>query len=233
MPSDDTAVGYTIWGSDYAAYGPVELPALIDWIKDERVTSDTWIFVECNHRWEKAAHLPELQMFFKRQAALSSDTCPSENLVSPDILRRVKILSTLSDEQLARFVKIMDLKQVPQWTQIVKQGDHGDAMYLVLEGELRVRLLVEGRETTLATLGAGEFFGELSLFDQGPRAADVVSNYESTVLKISAADFEKLTYDAPDLIAPILFAIGKTLTARIRADNKRYHDSIAYYSAAH
>ena len=64
------------------------------------------------------------------------------------------------------------------------------------------------------------------LIDQGPRSADVFANCESTLLKVSAADFEKLTREAPDLAAPILFAVGKTLTARIRADNKRYHDSV-------
>ncbi|HYV30079.1 MAG TPA: cyclic nucleotide-binding domain-containing protein, partial [Candidatus Binatia bacterium] len=121
---------------------------------------------------------------------------------------------------------------VKQWTEIVGQGQHGDAMYLVLEGELRVRLMIGGKETILVTLSAGEFFGEISLFDHGPRSADVVANTDSLLLKIPASKFEKLLTQAPDLAAPFLFAMAKTLTARIRADNKRYRDSIHLARAA-
>ena len=85
---------------------------------------------------------------------------------------------------------------------------------------------VKGKETILATLGAGEFFGDISLFDQGPRSADVVANTDSTVLKISSSAFEQLAKAAPELATPFLRAIGKTLSARIRADNKRYGDSV-------
>jgi CRP-like cAMP-binding protein len=99
-------------------------------------------------------------------------------------------------------------------------------MYLVLEGELRVRIMVDGKETLLLTLGPGDFFGEISLFDHGPRSADVLANQQSLLLKISAASFDKLVKEAPDLAAPFLFAMGKTLSARIRSGNKRYHDSI-------
>ncbi|MDB6124000.1 MAG: cAMP-binding protein [Pedosphaera sp.] len=222
----DSAVGYIIWGSDGITYGPVGLPDLVSWIKDGRVAADTWIFIEGNNSWKKACHILELQMFFHEKGAPMADRSATSNGVDTRILRRVKILAGLSDEQLDRFVKFMEIIQVFQWTQIVKHGEHGDAMYLILEGELRVRIMVDGRETTLATLGAGEFFGEISLIDQGPRSADVFANYESTLLKVSASDFEKLTCEAPDLAAPILFAIGKTLTGRIRADNKRYHDSV-------
>jgi CRP-like cAMP-binding protein len=105
-------------------------------------------------------------------------------------------------------------------------------MYLVLEGELRVRMMVAGKETILVTLSAGEFFGEISLFDHGPRSADVVANQDSLLLKITATAFEKLRSEAPDLAAPFLYAIAKTLTARIRADNKRYRDSIAFARSA-
>ena len=107
-----------------------------------------------------------------------------------------------------------------------------DGMYLVLDGELRVRLMINGKETILAALGPGECFGEIALFDQGPRSADVIANKESILLKISSEAFDKLRRDAPELSAPILFSIGKTLAARIRADNKRIKDSVSFARAA-
>jgi hypothetical protein len=225
----DSAQFY-IWGIDQSAYGPVELPTLVSWIKDERVFADTWIFVQREVTWRRAAEIPELQMFFHRQA--SAPAVNASASIKPATLRRVKILATFSDAQLEHFAQFTELQRVPQWTVVVKQGEHGDTMYLILEGELRVRLVVNGKETILATLGPGDFFGDMSLFDHGPRSADVVANVDSTVLKISATNFASLTEAAPDLAAPFLLAASKTLAARIRADNKRLRDSVSFSGAA-
>jgi CRP/FNR family cyclic AMP-dependent transcriptional regulator len=234
MPSEESASGYFIWGADLQAYGPVELPTLVSWIKDERVLADTWIFLERGGCWEKAEHTPELQMFFHarpshQKVEAEAGTADEEiDGVSPAVLRHVKVLGGLNDEQLARFVRIMQVKQIPQGKQLAKQGDPSDAMYLVVEGELRLRAHTEGREHTLASIHAGEFFGEIALFDHGPRSADVIATTDCTLVKVPAAEFEKFVYETPDLAAPFLLALAKTLTTRMRSENRRYRDSIAY-----
>jgi len=230
-------VAYSIWAADNVVYGPVELPILIGWVKDERVLADTWVFDGQNDRWRKASSLPELQLFFRKKrdaAAPAAESAPlvGKSGITPGMLRRVKALADLNDDQLARFMAFMESQSVRQWAQIVKQGDPDDGMYLVLDGELRVRLLIGGKETTLATLGPGECFGEIALFDQGPRSADVIANKESVLLKITTEAFDKLRREAPELSAPILFSISKTLAARIRADNKRIKDSVNFARAA-
>ena|SRR5579872_1123985 len=239
MPSDDSAAGYCIWGVDHAVYGPVELPTLVGWIKDERVIADTWLFVERSDCWEKAARVAELQMFFHTHPHSQDPATPGVSTagplpdsLSPGALRHVKILACLSDEQIERFVQLMEVQAVPNGAQVTKQGEQGDAMYLVLEGELRLRSMVEGRETSLGTLGAGEYFGEISLFDHGPRSATAVASQDSALLKMSASQLEKLIYEAPDLAAPVLFAIAKTFTTRVRSENKRYRDSMSFVHAA-
>ena len=227
---------FKIWGVDDVVYGPVELPTLISWVKEERVTADTWIFHAENDRWHKAAAVPELQLFFPRRASSPASSPAAETpltQVKTGMLRRVKILADLNEDQLERFVSFMEVNPVRQWSEIVKQGQSGDAMFLVLEGELRVRLMINGKETILATLLAGECFGEIALYDQGPRSADVVANSDSLLVKISAASFEHLAGEAPDLATPFLRAVGKTLTARIRADNKRFGDSVKFARAAY
>jgi len=148
-------------------------------------------------------------------------------------LRRVRILAGLTDNQLQRFLELMEPQQSRQWDQIVKEGSPGDAMYLLLEGEVRVRLIIAGKESILATLCAGEFFGEVALFDHGARSADVIANTDCLLLKIPTAAFQKLVQEVPELAAPFLYAIGRTLIARIRADNKRYRDSIAFARTLH
>ncbi|MEW6304571.1 MAG: cyclic nucleotide-binding domain-containing protein [Verrucomicrobiota bacterium] len=237
MNTADDSIGFRIWGADDVVYGPVELPTLVDWVREERVEANTWIFSEASDSWTKASKLPELSIVFRKRTPGAGPGRQQENTplvkgIQPGMLRRVKILSEFNEQQLGRFVQFMEVQQVRQFSEIVKKGDHGDSMFLVLEGEVRVRVMNAGRETTLVTLPAGEFFGEMTLFDQGPRSADVVANNDTTLLKISAEKFQKLITEVPDLATPFLVAITKTLTARIRADNKRYQDSMNFGRAA-
>jgi CRP-like cAMP-binding protein len=236
MSPSASASSYRIWGVDNVVYGPVALPTLIQWVQQERVTAGTWVHLQPADTWQKAAQIAELKDAF----AAGPDAAPAPSPVPgkasgslrPGSLRRVKILSNLSDTQLERFVEFMELRRVRAWDDIVREGSPGDAMYLLLEGEVRVRLMIAGKETILTTLAAGEFFGEVALFDHGPRSADVIANKECLLLRVPAGAFQRLVAEAPDLAAPFLFAIAKTLIARIRADNKRYRDSIAFARSA-
>lgn len=235
MGAESSETDFTVWGVDHAAYGPVELPTLVAWVKGERVTADTWIYDAKNGAWQKAAQVAELQMFFRpKSSAPSGAASPGQPIteIEAKALRRVKILAGMTDEQLERFATFMELERIQAWAEVVKQGDHGNTMYLILEGEFRVRVKIDGKETILTTLSIGEFFGDISLFDHGPRSADVVANKDGLVLKVSAESFERLAAEAPDLATPFLLAMGKTLAARIRHDNKRYSDSVKMARAA-
>jgi hypothetical protein len=230
MVTDDKT-GFKIWAVDNVVYGPVELPTLVSWVKEDRVTAETWIYAEAADAWNKACRVPELNMFFRGHAGTGAGPASEANFVralglKPGALRRIKIFAGMNDSQLERFLNYMQVANARQFAEVVKIGEPGDAMYLVLDGEVRVRLVINGKETTLAALGPGEFFGEIALFDHGPRSADVVANMDSTLLKISAGDFERLAKEAPELATPFLLAMGKTLTQRIRADNKRYRETI-------
>src|SRR5581483_6800005 len=115
MAELSTDTGYIVWGIDQTAYGPVELPTLVAWIKDERVTADTWVFSARNEGWQKASQISELQMFFrKRVAAGNGPPAPANAAPGPGVLRRVKILAGMTDEQIGRFAKCMEIEKVPQ-----------------------------------------------------------------------------------------------------------------------
>jgi cAMP-binding proteins - catabolite gene activator and regulatory subunit of cAMP-dependent protein kinases len=233
MASSVTEAVFIVWGIDQIAYGPVELPTLVSWVKDERVTADTWVYAGKSGAWQKASSVPELQMFFRsKSGADSNKSAHAVNGIDIRALRRVKILANMNDDQLEKFCQFMVVEDVPQFGVIVKQGDRGDTMYLILQGELRVRINTGGSETVLATLSVGEFFGDISLFDQGPRSADVVANTDSVLVKITAEAFQEFAKASPEMATPFLLSVGKTLTARIRADNKRYGDSVRFARAA-
>ena len=93
------------------------------------------------------------------------------------------------------------------------------------------RSVVNGRETVIVTFGPGEFFGDLALFDHGPRSADVVARLDSILLRMSALAFQRLTREAPALATPFLQATARTMAARIRADNQRLTRLAQQYSA--
>lgn len=207
---------YYIWGIDNSPYGPVELPLLLEWIGDGRVLADTWVFEQSAGNWGKASQFPELQARF----GAAHETAGTLGL-TPGLLRRIKIFANLKDAQLAHLADFMEPQDVPQHAVIFSQGDVGDAMFLVLAGEFRARSLMGEEESIFATFGAGDFFGDMALFDNGPRSADVVANVDSKLLKISAVNFYRLIREAPALATPFLQATARTLSSRIRADNKR------------
>jgi CRP/FNR family cyclic AMP-dependent transcriptional regulator len=208
---------FFIWGIDDSPYGPIELPTLVNWIKDERVVADTWVFARRDSTWQRAADIAELKMFFGKKFARTVDG----QAITPGILRRIKILADLNDAQLSHLSDFLEVHRVSQWDIVVRMGEPGDAMYFVLEGELRARVLAGERETILSTFGAGEFFGDIALFDHGPRSADVLANTDSTLLRLSSIAFHRLAKEAPALATPFLQATSRTLASRIRADNKR------------
>ena len=258
MDTNNASNEYRVWARDDVVYGPVDLPTLIYWTTDQRITPDTWVYVGRLDSWVKARSLAELARplsgihppSMPGRVKATSPAAPSSTPdtvvlsrkqeqpvpasdVDPLVLRHVKLFASFSLDQLTRFLPYLWLQAAPGSTMVVKQGDPGDAMYVLLEGEARVRLLIGGKETILATLEAGSFFGEFFLFDQGPRSADVVTNVESTLLRISVAAFQRLVAEAPDLATPFLLAIGKTLAVRIRTDNKRFQDAVQFARLFH
>src|SRR2546429_7167311 len=102
MPDDNIEPVYRVWGADNVAYGPVGLPSLVSWIKEERVTADAWGFLEAERSWQKAAKVPELKMFFQSQSAGAAVGGPeprpgsaASHGIKPCSLRRTKPLPAI------------------------------------------------------------------------------------------------------------------------------------------
>jgi hypothetical protein len=224
---------YRVWGTDKVAYGPLELATLIQWIDEERLTDKSWVLSEDANRWLSAADAPELQPHFAAKAA-GAAKADREALarpaaaLAPEALRGIKLFASLEPSQLGSFLRYLDVVRFPQFSHIVRQGQRGDAMYVVAEGEVRVITIVEGKESILATLSKGDCFGEISLLDQGPRSADVIANRDSVLLRLSNSAFERLVREAPALSVPFLLALSRALVHCIRHINKKYEDSIRF-----
>ncbi len=229
---DNTAVQFRTWGLDNIAYGPVELPTLVGWVREGRVLPNSWIFRDDKSEWVRAQDVNELKLFFKTKPARGSAGATPAGDIQPGSLRRIKVLADMEERQLASLLQYLEVVKLLPNAVVFRKGDHGDAMFMVLEGEVRARVLIDGRESTLSTMTAGECFGEIAIIDEGPRSADVLANVESVLLKISAGALKRLFQEAPALAAPFLLALSKTITGRVRALTKRYEDSIHFARTA-
>ncbi len=220
---------YKIIAADDHVYGPIDLDTIRQWVKDERVGAKTWVYESITDRWSYASKISALSDLFPDATTAASQTPAPSGSSSLRVghLRRLKVFADMSEELIARFLTLVEPVHVRSHTVIVRQGDLGDCMYLLLEGVVRVRIGSTGKETELARLEAGDFFGEICLFDEGPRSADCVSNTECTLLKITKPTFHKLMDQQPDAAVRFLFAVIRTVEARIRNQNKKYTDTWA------
>jgi len=223
---------YRAWGADNIAYGPVELPALVTWIKQGKVNADSWVFREKNSTWSRASDLAELKILFKSKLSPNAAASAAAAGIQPASLRRIKMLADVDEKLLASLLPYLEVVKVPPFGTVVNKGEHGDALFMVLEGEVRARVMIGGIETTLATLGVGECFGELAIVDQGPRSADVLANQPTVLIKVSNGALKKLFAEAPALAAPFTLALTRVIAQRVRALNKRYEDSIHFSRTA-
>src|SRR5579871_586522 len=150
----------------------------------------------------------------------------SDVVLSPGSLRRLKVFADMAEEQIALFVELVEPLRVKANRVIAKRDEPGDSMYLLLDGNVRVSEVTDGRETILATLETGDFFGEVCLFADGLRTADVVAIRDCTLLKITSKDFDAVLAQHPDVAALFLRSVLRVVVSRIRTMDKKYLDSM-------
>jgi signal transduction histidine kinase len=130
-----------------------------------------------------------------------------------DELRQVPLLADLSEEDLERLYEMAETVSVPAGQLVLREGDTGDSLYIVLEGELEVTKRRGGQEVVLSSYEPGQFFGEMALLERAPRSASVRTLRESRMLAIDQAAFQTLLSRSPS--AP--FNILRTVTSRLRS----------------
>jgi CRP-like cAMP-binding protein len=109
--------------------------------------------------------------------------------VNNDVLRQAPLFSALDDEAATALRSSMDDSRLRRGEVLFREGDEGDQLYIVTEGKVKLgRTSADGRENLLAILGPGQMFGELSLFDPGPRSATVTAVTDTTFSSLSHED---------------------------------------------
>lgn len=96
---------------------------------------------------------------------------------------------------------------------IICEGEEGNCMFVIQEGEVEVVILGEdGQEIRLAVRGQGDFFGEMAIFDRDVRSATVRAHGEARVLTVDKKNFMRRVHEDPSLA----FRLVETMSRRIR-----------------
>ena len=126
-------------------------------------------------------------------------------------LKGVDLFSQIPGEDLAQVAQIAKELYFEKGSQIIKQGDVGDCLYLIIEGEVRV--LSDDQE--IARLGDKESVGEMSILDAEPRSASVLAASDVVLLEIKQDDFYEMISERPEIAQGVI----KVLTRRLRGNH--------------
>jgi CRP-like cAMP-binding protein len=127
--------------------------------------------------------------------------------------RKVPLLAHCSKQELGFVASRADELDLPAGRRLTRQGDPGDAFYILLGGEAEVE--VDGRPRR--TLKPGDFFGEISMLDRGPSTATVVTSTPAHLVVMSHSQFRDAIKGNDELLTKVLAAMGERLRADLRA----------------
>jgi glutaminase len=146
---------------------------------------------------------------------------PAESL--PADLGVQELLGGLAAEELGAVERVVEVLKVPAGEVVFREGDHADAIYFVLSGLVSVRLPLAGggRDRRLATLGAGVAVGEMAFLDEGRRSADVVTEVDSVLARLSIDDLRDIGRASPQVIATFSANLARNLSGRLRRANEQ------------
>lgn len=146
-----------------------------------------------------------------------------------EALRRVPYFATMDPVKLKLLAFASDRFQMPAGGVICRQGDPGDAAYILLEGEAEVVVTTEdGKRLTIAHVPRNTFLGEMAVLRNTPRNATVIAASPITALKVGKDAFFQLMRDVPQLALEVM----RELAERVEDTTAKLRDARAKLEAA-
>jgi CRP-like cAMP-binding protein len=129
-----------------------------------------------------------------------------------EVLRRCELFASLDPADLDAVLAQTVTRRFEHATTVLRRGDPGASMMILLAGRVRVGLTSEdGREVTLGILGPGDILGEMALLDGEPRSADAVALEECAVLVLERARFQRLLRERPEMSQQLIAVLCRRL----------------------
>lgn len=134
-------------------------------------------------------------------------------------LRKIRLFSTLTARELKVVLALRHERHYLAGEIVFDEGDEGQAIYAIADGEVEILRNDGERSRRLALLGPGEIFGELALLDQAPRAAQARAGSDCRLVVFFRADFMGLLETHPKTASKIALSLARHLGARLRQAN--------------
>ncbi len=150
-------------------------------------------------------------------------TTPDPDLATVrDILRAVPFFRELTEQDLDQLVRLGRIVAYPKDMVIFREGDKGEALYVVVQGTVRiVKQAPEAWDGTMAFVEPGGCFGEMALVDDFPRSATAIAEDDCAVLFFGRDELLDLFHDEPVIGRKILSAFCRNLSLRLRQASDR------------
>ena len=140
-----------------------------------------------------------------------------------DVVRQAPLFAALSDEDAQALLQRMSRARIERGDVLFEEGEPGDRLYVITSGKVKLgRRSPDGRENLLAVLGPGEMFGELSLFDPGPRTATATAVAETQLIGLGNEQLSQLLGAHPRIAGTLLAALAR----RLRRTNENLADLV-------
>ncbi len=132
-------------------------------------------------------------------------------------LRTVSVFKDLAEPHLVALALRLRERTLKKGEVLFREGDKGNEMFLIREGTIVISKPVLGRvEQVLARMGRGEFFGEMSLFDQSPRSATIQAETDTLLLYLDRESLHQFIEISPRAAAAFFFQMVQVFVARLR-----------------
>ena len=140
-----------------------------------------------------------------------------------EVVRRAPLFTALDEAAAVSLRASMDTVKIAKGSILFKEGDDGEHVYIIIDGKLKLGTSSgDGRENLLSILGPGEMFGELSLFDPGPRTSTATAVTDAKLLSLSHEKVIPWLKQNPEVSLQLL----TRLSQRLRRTNEAVGDLV-------
>jgi CRP-like cAMP-binding protein len=180
-----------LWEDDRAAHAAVDWTRLLN-------DDDEWI--------------RECAAFAQNYGEPKMDSITTLSLMDRILfLKRVPLFAALSPTDLKQLAAIATEEIFPDGEVIAQQGEPGDAMFVIVSGEVSICIENNGSEAEVARRSSGDFVGELAIILREPRNATLIALGEVRTLCIDQKNFEGLIRERPEVSLVIIQVLSKRL----------------------
>jgi CRP/FNR family transcriptional regulator, cyclic AMP receptor protein len=143
--------------------------------------------------------------------------------IDEDVVRKAPLFTALDEADALSLRANMDSVKIAKGSVLFAEGDEGDHLYVIVEGKLKLGTSSgDGRENLLSILGPGEMFGELSLFDPGPRTSTATAVTDAKLLSLGQEKLIPWLATNPNVSLQLLARLAQ----RLRRTNEAVGDLV-------